>query len=158
MFFTRFFKTQNIVQTMHLTMLIAHPYPLRQNAGWTPKILTWGFPKFKKISQELQILFHVILNWGVTLNVVVNCQKCHTFHKKGFLCTYSIAWSYHNKLQNKPFFEKMFWSKLEMTAVLKCQKKLCTQNFLWHWKWMNDLESGLGGQKCFDQSEWNIKD
>ena len=27
MFLTMFFKTQNIVQTMHLTMLIAHPYP-----------------------------------------------------------------------------------------------------------------------------------
>jgi len=26
MFLTMFFKTQNIVQTMHLTMLIAHPY------------------------------------------------------------------------------------------------------------------------------------
>ena len=27
MFLTMFFKTQNIGQTMHLTMLIAHPYP-----------------------------------------------------------------------------------------------------------------------------------
>ena len=27
MFLTMFFKTQNIVPTMHLTMLIAHPYP-----------------------------------------------------------------------------------------------------------------------------------
>ena len=27
MFLTMFFKTQNIEQTMHLTMLIAHPYP-----------------------------------------------------------------------------------------------------------------------------------
>ena len=27
MFLTIFFKPQNIVQTMHLTMLIAHPYP-----------------------------------------------------------------------------------------------------------------------------------
>ena len=26
MFFTMLFKTQNIVQMMHLTMLIAHPY------------------------------------------------------------------------------------------------------------------------------------
>jgi len=26
MFLTMFFKMQNIVQTMHLTMLIAHPY------------------------------------------------------------------------------------------------------------------------------------
>ena len=26
MFLTMFFKTQNIGQTMHLTMLIAHPY------------------------------------------------------------------------------------------------------------------------------------
>ena len=26
MFLTMFFKTQNIEQTMHLTMLIAHPY------------------------------------------------------------------------------------------------------------------------------------
>ena len=26
MFLTMFFETQNIVQTMHLTMLIAHPY------------------------------------------------------------------------------------------------------------------------------------
>ena len=26
MFLTMFFKTQNIMQTMHLTMLIAHPY------------------------------------------------------------------------------------------------------------------------------------
>ena len=26
MFLTMFFKTQNIVPTMHLTMLIAHPY------------------------------------------------------------------------------------------------------------------------------------
>ena len=28
MFLMIFFKTQNIVQTMHLTMLIAHPNPL----------------------------------------------------------------------------------------------------------------------------------
>ena len=28
MFLTMFFKTQNIEQTMHLTMLIAHPYTL----------------------------------------------------------------------------------------------------------------------------------
>ena len=28
MFLTMFFKMQNIVQTMHLTMLIAHPYKL----------------------------------------------------------------------------------------------------------------------------------
>ena len=27
MFLTMFFKTQNTGQTMHLTMLIAHPYP-----------------------------------------------------------------------------------------------------------------------------------
>ena len=49
MFLTMFFKTQNIEQTMHLTMLIAHPYPpptpttlphpLFIVSLWTPVIL-----------------------------------------------------------------------------------------------------------------------
>ena len=44
MFLTMFFKTQNIVQTMHLTMLIAHPYiamPLFSNQNYreTSKIV-----------------------------------------------------------------------------------------------------------------------
>ena len=33
MFLTMFFKTQNIVQTMHLTILIAHPYPAPHRNG-----------------------------------------------------------------------------------------------------------------------------
>ena len=44
MFLTMFFKTQNIVQTMHLTMLIAHPYSherlsyCRQLASWAARV------------------------------------------------------------------------------------------------------------------------
>ena len=34
MFLTMFFKTQNIEQTMHLTMLIAHPYPHAAQQWW----------------------------------------------------------------------------------------------------------------------------
>jgi len=39
MFLTMFFKTQNIEQTMHLTMLIAHPYTYlllaeKQHSRW----------------------------------------------------------------------------------------------------------------------------
>ena len=35
MFLTMFFKTQNIEQTMHLTMLIAHPYPTARTVRLT---------------------------------------------------------------------------------------------------------------------------
>ena len=42
MFLTMFFKTQNIVQTMHLTMLIAHPYPSPQSKIPLLKALAMG--------------------------------------------------------------------------------------------------------------------
>jgi len=37
MFLTMFFKTQNIEQTMHLTMLIAHPYLPNQQLEQKPE-------------------------------------------------------------------------------------------------------------------------
>ena len=46
MFLTMFFKTQNIGQTMHLTMLIAHPYPVETD------FLTW-FAKKKVQNKSL---------------------------------------------------------------------------------------------------------
>ena len=64
MFLTMFFKTQNIVPTMHLTMLIAHPYvvqplwevgglPKRLHSKWSP--VGWVSPQLVESRQSFRV-------------------------------------------------------------------------------------------------------
>ena len=75
MFLTMFFKTQNIVPTMHLTMLIAHPYVVQPlwEVGGLPKRL------HRANSSALQMLWKVEFDIPITWPLVLD-SVCHIFN------------------------------------------------------------------------------
>ena len=90
MFLTMFFKTQNIVPTMHLTMLITHPYTLEAATRAKKKVILIAAEAeeedYKKSYADYQKYFQDAADKGLVELMVCEEWKWERFQMPSLLC------------------------------------------------------------------------